>query len=97
MVNLKNISCILKAIPFFLKTGNWIPHLWIEKATYPGVDIWVSDRTGFRVRGNGYEHYPWEHLEKNVTLHGLECKHCGKKMMTWDKGDVIQLPKGEEG
>ena len=96
MIKIKEIVCVFKAIPFFFRTGNWIPHLWIEMETYPAAEIWVSDRNGFRIRGNGYDHYPWEHLEKGVTLHGLECKHCGKRMMTWDKGDVIQLPKEGE-
>ena len=94
-MSLAELKCYWRAIPFFFKTGNWIPHLWIEKQTYPASEIWVSEKN-FRIRGNGYEHYPWEHLEKNVTLHGLECKHCGKKMMTWDKDDVIQLPKEAE-
>ena len=94
-MSIKTIKCFLKAIPFFLRTRIWASHFWVEKETYPAIDVWVSDKN-FRIRENGYEHYPWEHLERNVTLHGLECKRCGKRMMTWDKGDVIQLPKGEE-
>lgn len=86
-IMIKRILCVIKAIPFFLKTGELIPHVWEEKECYPAMQIWVSDK-GFRVFESSYQHAPNEHIEKNVTLHGLECKYCGKKMMLWSKGEI---------
>ena len=85
---------ILSFIKILFKTGQkvWNPHFYVEKETYPRMKIWVTDK-GFRTFDGDYSHYPGEHLEENVTLHGMECKRCGKKMMEWDNGNVYVIPK----
>lgn len=91
-MTIKELICYLKAIPLWCRSREWAPHTWIEKETYPRQQIWVSEN-GFRVKDESLNHYPGERLVQNVTLHGHVCKYCGKKMMDWDRGYVVTLPK----
>lgn len=92
----KEFNCYLKAIPLFIKScfKVWVPHVYREVESYPHSKIWSSTKR-FRIYDGSLNHYPGEHLENDVTLYGYECKYCGKKMMSWDKGNVPVLPKEE--
>lgn len=94
-MTLKELMCYIRAIPLWAKKrfnkDFFCPHFWVEKEVYHH-NIWVSDNN-FRIAEDSLHHYPGEHFVANARLTGLECKRCGKKMMEWDKGDVIILPK----
>ena len=72
-------------------TDFFCPHVFVEKEIYHN-NIWVSDKN-FRIAEDSLRHYPGERLVVNARLTGLECKYCGKKIMEWDNGDIIKLPK----
>ena len=76
---MRRIICWLKAIPFFMKTWEWIPHVYQEK--YEKAII-VSTENSFRV-ATGYDHKPGETVHKNACLIRQKCKHCGCEKLGW--------------
>ena len=76
---IKTIKCWLQAIPFFLKSGEWTPHIYTcdyEKA------IIIADKNSFRV-SEGFDHEPGETVYNNACLITYTCKDCGHKTYAW--------------
>lgn len=82
---MKQLICYIKAIPFYLRTGEFIPHIFKDSKTYTS-DIFVTEND-FRL-AETYTHLPQEKLIKNATIYESECKYCGKKIMAWSKGEI---------
>lgn len=76
---IKKLICYLKAIPFFLRTWEWVPHVYREE--YEKATIISTDRS-FRV-STGYEHSPGEKVYKNACLIRQRCKYCGHEKFGW--------------
>lgn len=75
----KRIICYLKAIPFYLRTGEFIPHVF--KDTYERAIVITDGRT-FRVSEN-LEHTAKEHVFPNGCLIRSRCKYCGAEDLSW--------------
>ena len=79
------LICWLKALPFFLRTGVWCPHLYkeagIKKAMVAvGADYFRETRR--------LEHMPGERVYTNATIITDRCVCCGKENRTWYAGSV---------
>lgn len=77
---MKRIFCYLKAIPFFIKSGVWCPHIYHEESKENAIII--STDNGFRV-SNNWLHDDNEMVHKNATLIRSKCIHCGKEELSW--------------
>ncbi len=77
---MKRIFCYLKAIPFFLKSGVWCPHVYHDESKETAIII--SNDNGFRV-SNNWLHGENERVHKNATLIRSKCIHCGKEELSW--------------
>lgn len=88
---MKEFLCKLRAIPFFLKTGEFIPHIYREVET-KHCDIWLSCNS-FRIATGTLNHQPNEMLVKNVNVHKMVCIRCGHAITNWDDGNVREIPK----
>lgn len=87
-MDFKSIKCIIKAIPLFIKSGEFVPHLYEEKERYT-ANIFYTDH-GFRIAGS-LNHAPDEHFVRNAILIGCECKRCGRKMMEWQRNEDVPV------
>ena len=87
-MNLKSIKCYLKAIPCFLRTGEYVTHCYVEKERFVH-DIFVTD-IGFRI-SSSMEHSDDEEYIKEAILIGWECKRCGKAIMTWQRQPILPV------
>jgi hypothetical protein len=76
---LRRLKCYLKAIPFFLRSGQWIPHM--NTCEYKKAII-IADENSFRV-SNRYEHQIGETVYDNACLITYTCTCCGHKSYAW--------------
>lgn len=76
---MRKILCWIKAIPFFVNSGIWIPHVYV--ADYEKAII-IASRHGFRVSDN-YQHSPEETVHKDACLIRYKCLHCGHEEFSW--------------
>ena len=88
---MKELLCKIMAIPFFLKTGEFVPHIYREVETKK-CNIWLSGNS-FRIATGTLDHQPNEMLVKNVNVHKLVCIRCGHTITTWDDGNIYEIPK----
>lgn len=72
--------CQLRAIPFFLKTGLYIPHVYVETERYQ-TNVFAT-KNGFR-ESSDYLHAENEESHLNATVIVMKCKYCGKKDKMW--------------
>ena len=84
-MSVKECICQIKAIPFFIKTGLWVPHEYEDTAVQIS-DIVVTE-DGFRI-ARDYTHLPGEQIVKDATVTVSQCKCCGKIEMSWQRGEV---------
>lgn len=84
-MGIKRLRCWITAIPFWIKTGEWIPHLYREDSSEKCIII-ASD-TSFRVSKN-YIHNENERVYPNATLIRAKCVHCGKELLSWIDGEI---------
>lgn len=78
-MKIKKLICWIKAIPVYLRSGQWGPHLYA--CDYQKVII-IADEKNFRVSDN-YEHKPGEQVYKNACLITGTCVRCGHKTTAW--------------
>lgn len=77
---MRRLICYLKAIPFWVRSGVWCPHIYNEE-TYESAII-ISTDYGFRVSDN-YKHEPYETVHPKATLMRSKCLCCGKEELSW--------------
>ena len=82
---MKRIICWAKAIPFWIRSGVWCPHIYVEESREPAIII-ANDK-GFRVAQN-YMHYHDETVYPKATLIRSRCECCGKEDLSWIDGEV---------
>lgn len=75
MKHIKFIICNIKAIPFFIKSGVFAPHINIEMFQ-SRKDIYVRGNK-FRIAKEPYCMESDEYLLKNVTVTWSCCAECG--------------------
>lgn len=85
---MKRIICWFEALPFFIKTGIWCPHIYKEETR--SEEIIISTDNSFRVADN-YLHKPNEVVHPHATLITSRCEICGKTDFSWIDGQVLQL------
>lgn len=84
------VVCWIKAIPFFIRSGIWCPHIYMEVKREKAIIIATSD--SFRV-SNNLLHNANEKVYPKATLITDRCVCCGKKNMSWfDKEPMILRP-----
>lgn len=76
---MKKIICWLKAIPLWVRTGLFVPHLY--EATYEDAII-IAKPDGFRVADN-YEHSEEETVYPKAVLERCKCVFCGHEELAW--------------
>lgn len=86
---IKSIICYIKAIPFWLRYGEWIPHVFKEDSREDDVII-VSTNNSFRV-AKDFSHRPNERIHPKATLITCKCKYCGIKEYEWFDVDPIRI------
>ena len=77
---MKRIICCIKAIPFFLKSGIWCPHIYKEYSKENAIII--STDSSFRV-SDSYLHANCETVHPKATLIKNRCICCGKEDWSW--------------
>ena len=82
---MKRIICWLEAIPYWLTTGIWMPHNYIEESNFNAIVI--SNKRGFRI-SNDYVHRENERVHPNATVIKIKCKCCVKTKTGWYVGKV---------
>lgn len=89
---MRRLFCWIKAIPFFVKSGFWCPHIYGETTEEPAIII--STENSFRI-SNSYEHQPNETVHKNAILMKSKCIYCGKEEICWyEKAKLFRGFKG---
>ena len=86
---MKKIICYIKAIPFFIKSGVWCPHMYIEVSKEKAIII--STDNNFRISKN-LIHRENEKVHPNATLITCKCKYCGEKELSWFDGKYEDIP-----
>ncbi len=77
---MKKILCYLKAIPFFILSGVWCPHVYAEESRETGVVI--TTKTGFRV-SDSLLHNTNETVHPKATILRSKCICCGHEDVSW--------------
>ena len=91
-MNVKKIKCYIKAVPFYLKSGLFIPHVY-KDIEIKRTDIFCTNK-GFRV-ANTLEHSLDEKLIKDVLVTKSKCIYCGNIEMSWCWNKENNLTEGE--
>lgn len=73
------LVCWLKAIPLWIKTGYFVPHLY-DVTTEPAIII--STERGFRI-ADSYEHEDGEIVHPYAVLEKCKCVFCGHEELSW--------------
>lgn len=84
---MKEIICYIKALPLFIKSDVWCPHVYEEVSRSNAIII--STENGFRVSKN-LLHANGEIVHPKATLIKNKCIYCGKEHLSWyDKEPYI--------
>ena len=84
----KELKCNMKAIPFLIKTGVWIPHVYEEIETHKGIIIATDD--SFR-ESTSLCHAENEKVYDDATISTMRCIYCGKEMKDWYYREPIKI------
>lgn len=87
-MKLKEFGCNIKAIPFYMRTGVWIPHLYEEIETHKGIII--ADETSFR-ESESLQHTENEKVYTDATITTMRCVYCGKELKDWYNREPIRI------
>lgn len=78
--DMRQMLCYLKAIPFYMRTGIWCPHIYEETNRYKAIVI--ADNKSFRVSDN-LLHRDDETVHPNAMVIQCKCTCCGSKEVSW--------------
>ena len=76
---MKRLLCYIKAIPLWLRTGYFVPHLY-ETTTEDAIII--ATENSFRVADN-YNHSKEETVYPKAVLERYKCVFCGHEELAW--------------
>lgn len=76
---MKRLICWFKAIPLWLRSGYFVPHLY--ESTFEDAIIIATDHS-FRVADN-YNHSGDEVVYPHAVLERCKCVFCGHKTLSW--------------
>jgi len=76
---MKRLRCYIKAIPLWLRTGLFVPHLY-EATTEDAIVIASVD--SFRISDN-YNHANDEVVFKDAVVERCKCVFCGHETLSW--------------
>ena len=84
---MKKLFCYIKAVPFFLRSGIWCPHIYKEISSSQGIIISTSD--SFRTADN-LSHNENETVHPKAVIIRNKCVCCGHEEITWyDREPVV--------
>ena len=93
-MKIQQLICYWRAAIELLKGKGFHPHDYIEKERYT-ADIFYKGNK-FRIAHTCYKFGTDEHFVRNAILIGYECKHCGKKTMSWKRrDDILHIERGQ--
>lgn len=78
--------CYLKAIPFYIKSGVWCPHIYEEVGKNKGIVI--ASKNKFRV-SNDLLHEQNETVHPHAIIIKNRCVCCGYEEFSWYDSDPI--------
>lgn len=85
-MNIKNMVCYLKAIPFFVKMGfkkeYFIPHVFEDVEEFKANIFYDKKKDKIRL-ADTYTHTFDERYYPNAIVTGIQCKYCGYKTATF--------------
>lgn len=77
---MRRMLCCIKAVPFYIRTGIWCPHVYEEVSRHKGIVMATED--GFRVSEN-LLHSERERVHPDATIVLCRCVSCGKEDLSW--------------
>ncbi|MCM1045264.1 MAG: hypothetical protein NC417_07115 [Candidatus Gastranaerophilales bacterium] len=77
---MKKVLCYIKAIPLYLRTGVWSPHMYEEISREQGIII--STDHGFRI-SDILAHKDNEKVHPKAVIIKNKCVYCGHKDISW--------------
>lgn len=83
---IKEIGCYIKAIPFWIRSHIWCPHIYGETEYTPAIII--ASKNSFRI-SKDYKHNENEKVYPKATLITSKCICCGKKEISWYDSEPI--------
>ncbi len=86
------LLCYLKAIPFYIKTGVWCPHIYEEESREIGIVI--TTKNGFRV-SDSLLHNANETIHPKATILRNKCVCCGHEDISWYDTEPYVIKTGE--
>lgn len=84
----KRLKCNIKAIPFFIRSGLFIPHVYEEIMEYR-TNVFATE-SSFRESGD-YLHTENEKAHINAIVTVNRCVYCGKELKEWRDREPIIL------
>ena len=90
---IKGLQCYIKAIPLFIKTKQFIPHIYKEKNRFIH-NIVVTD-TDFSLTDT-FCHDFGEYIVRDAIVINFECKCCGKTIQLWKRNNNVPVIKTDE-
>ena len=81
-MNKKEIVCYIKAIPFFIRTGNFVPHIFQEVESHDGIVVFTDN--SFRESQDCCHGYN-EGVSIDSKITTYKCKNCGKIEKSWQR------------
>lgn len=85
---MKKLVCYLKAIPFFIKSGIWCPHVYKEVGMDKGIVI--ARQNNFRI-SNNLIHNNGETVYPHATIIRNKCIYCGHEDLSWYDNEPVRI------
>ena len=85
---MKKIFCYLKAIPFFLSSGVWCPHVYKEIGSKKGIVI--TTKNSFRISDN-FLHNKNETVHPSAIIIRSRCTCCGCEELSWYDSEPLLI------
>ena len=76
---MKRLLCWIKAIPLWIRTGHFAPHLY--ECEYENRIVIATERS-FRL-SDSLEHKPGEIVYRNAIVQKCRCIYCGHEDVGW--------------
>lgn len=84
---MRKIGCYIKAIPLYIRTGVWSPHMYEEVSR--DQKIVISTDHGFRISDN-LTHAKHETVHPKAMVIKNKCRCCGHEDISWyDRAPIV--------
>lgn len=80
--------CYLRAIPFYLCSGIWCPHVYKEIGSDKGIVI--TTKNSFRISDN-FTHGENETVHPGAIIIRSKCTCCGHEELSWYDSEPLLI------